>query len=79
MPLYISKSHYEFHKHTQVIIDLQHCYGGGDFSLDRPEASPSFPGRASLPTPNGPISSTAASAHNPMNPKGIAGTPALQD
>lgn len=46
-PFYISKSHYEFHKHTQVIIDLQHCYGGGDFSLDRPEGK-SFISRSRL-------------------------------
>ncbi len=36
-PFYISKSQYEFYKHTQVIIDVKECVGGGDFSLDRPE------------------------------------------
>ena len=36
-PFYISKSQYAFYKHTQVVIDVRECHGGGDFSLDRPE------------------------------------------
>lgn len=46
-PFYISKSQYEFYKHTQVIIDVQNCIGGGDFSLDRPEGK-SFISRSRL-------------------------------
>ncbi len=46
-PFYISKSQYEFTKHTQVIIDVVACPGGGDFSLDNGEAR-SFISRSRL-------------------------------
>ena len=34
---YISKSQYATWKHTQLIIDVIDCHGGGTFSLEGPE------------------------------------------
>lgn len=36
-PFYISASQYEYWKHTQLIIDVLDCQGGGTFSLEGPE------------------------------------------
>ena len=36
-PFYISKSQYEYWKHTQLIIDVLDYSGGGTFSLEGPE------------------------------------------
>jgi uncharacterized protein (DUF779 family) len=36
-PFYMSKSQYEYWKHTQLIIDVIDGYGGGTFSLEGPE------------------------------------------
>lgn len=36
-PFYISKSQYEYWKHTQLIIDVIDARGGGTFSLEGPE------------------------------------------
>ena len=36
-PFYIGKSQYEYWKHTQLIIDVIDCHGGGTFSLEGPE------------------------------------------
>lgn len=36
-PFYISKSQYEYWKHTQIIIDVIEARGGGSFSLEGPE------------------------------------------
>lgn len=36
-PFYISKSQYEYWKHTQLIINVIDGYGGGTFSLEGPE------------------------------------------
>ena len=36
-PFYISKSQFEFWQHTQVIVDVVDCDGGGTFSLEGPE------------------------------------------
>lgn len=36
-PFYISASQYEYWKHTQLIIDVLDCHGGGTFSLEGPE------------------------------------------
>lgn len=35
-PFYISKSQYEYWKHTQLIIDVIDGHGGGTFSLEGP-------------------------------------------
>lgn len=37
VPFYMSKSQYEYWKHTQLIIDVIDGYGGGTFSLEGPE------------------------------------------
>jgi uncharacterized protein (DUF779 family) len=37
VPFYISKSQYEYWKHTQLIIDVINTHGGGTFSLEGPE------------------------------------------
>jgi hypothetical protein len=36
-PFYISKSQYEYWRHTQLIIDVIDGHGGGTFSLEGPE------------------------------------------
>jgi uncharacterized protein (DUF779 family) len=36
-PFYMSKSQYEYWKHTQLIIDVIDGHGGGTFSLEGPE------------------------------------------
>ena len=36
-PFYISKSQYEYWKHTQLIIDVIEGHGGGTFSLEGSE------------------------------------------
>ncbi len=36
-PFYISKSQYEYWRHTQLIIDVLDGHGGGTFSLEGPE------------------------------------------
>jgi uncharacterized protein (DUF779 family) len=36
-PFYMSKSQYEYWQHTQLIIDVLDCHGGGTFSLEGPE------------------------------------------
>lgn len=36
-PFYIGKAQYEYWKHTQLIIDVIDCHGGGTFSLESPE------------------------------------------
>jgi uncharacterized protein (DUF779 family) len=36
VPFYISKSQYEYWKHTQLIIDVVNAHGGGTFSLEGP-------------------------------------------
>jgi len=36
-PFYISKSQYEYWKHTQLLIDVIDTRGGGTFSLEGPE------------------------------------------
>jgi uncharacterized protein (DUF779 family) len=46
-PFYMSKSQYEYWKHTQLIIDVIDCYGGGTFSLEGPEGK-SFHTRSRL-------------------------------
>lgn len=33
-PFFISKSQFEFWQHTQVIVDVVDCQGGGTFSLE---------------------------------------------
>ena len=37
VPFYMSKSQYEYWKHTQVIVDVIDAHGGGTFSLEGPE------------------------------------------
>jgi uncharacterized protein len=37
VPFYMSKSQYEYWKHTQVIVDVLDTHGGGTFSLEGPE------------------------------------------
>jgi hypothetical protein len=37
VPFYISKTQYEYWKHTQLIIDVIDTHGGGTFSLEGPE------------------------------------------
>ena len=37
VPFYMSKSQYEYWKHTQLIIDVIDTHGGGTFSLEGPE------------------------------------------
>jgi len=37
VPFYMSKSQYEYWKHTQLIIDVIDAHGGGTFSLEGPE------------------------------------------
>jgi len=37
VPFYMSKSQYEYWKHTQLIIDVIDGHGGGTFSLEGPE------------------------------------------
>jgi len=37
VPFYMSKSQYEYWMHTQLIIDVIDCHGGGTFSLEGPE------------------------------------------
>ena len=46
-PFYMSKSQYEYWKHTQLIIDVIDCHGGGTFSLEGPEGK-SFHTRSRL-------------------------------
>ena len=46
-PFYIGKSQYEYWKHTQLIIDVIDCSGGGTFSLEGPEGK-SFHTRSRL-------------------------------
>lgn len=46
-PFYISKSQYEYWKHTQLIIDVIDARGGGTFSLEGPEGK-SFHTRSRL-------------------------------
>ncbi len=46
-PFYISKSQYEYWKHTQLIIDVIDARGGGAFSLEGPEGK-SFHTRSRL-------------------------------
>ncbi|MEX8518056.1 MAG: DUF779 domain-containing protein [Leptothrix sp. (in: b-proteobacteria)] len=36
-PFYIGRAQYEYWKHTQLIIDVLDCRGGGTFSLEGPE------------------------------------------
>jgi len=36
-PFYIGKAQYQYWKHTQLIIDVIDCFGGGTFSLEGPE------------------------------------------
>ena len=38
VPFYMSKSQYEYWKHTQVIVDVIDAQGGGTFSLEGPES-----------------------------------------
>jgi len=37
VPFYMSKSQYEYWKHTQIIVDVIDTHGGGTFSLEGPE------------------------------------------
>jgi len=37
VPFYMSKSQYEYWKHTQIIIDVIDAHGGGTFSLEGSE------------------------------------------
>jgi uncharacterized protein (DUF779 family) len=37
VPFYMSKSQYEYWKHTQLIIDVIDAHGGGTFSLEGSE------------------------------------------
>src|ERR1017187_7961320 len=46
-PFYMGKSQYEYWKHTQLIIDVIDCSGGGTFSLEVPEGK-SFHTRSRL-------------------------------
>ena len=37
LPFFIGKAQYDYWKHTQLIIDVIDCHGGGTFSLEGPE------------------------------------------
>jgi uncharacterized protein (DUF779 family) len=37
LPFYIGANQYEYWKHTQLIVDVIDCHGGGTFSLEGPE------------------------------------------
>jgi hypothetical protein len=47
VPFYMSKSQYEYWKHTQIIVDVIDGHGGGTFSLEGPEGK-AFLARARL-------------------------------